>query len=75
MQIFVKSLIGKTISLNFNSYDTIFIVKHKILEETNIPINQQILTFNGKLLENNQTIHYYSIPTGSIIHLVLRLSE
>ena len=72
-QIFIKTLQGKTITLDVNDSDTINSIKEKIQENEGIPVDQQRLLFNGKQLEDGNTIEDYQIQPESSIHLVLRL--
>jgi ubiquitin len=72
-QIFVKTLTGKTITLEVDCFDTIDIIREMVQEKEGIPVEQQRLTFTGKQLEAGRTLSAYNIQQGSTLHLVLRL--
>lgn len=73
MQIFVKTLTGRTVTLIVEENESIRTVKEKFKDKDGVPIDEQRLLYGGHELKNDKTLKDYCICRDATIHLVLRL--
>lgn len=73
MQLFVKTLTGKTVTIEVEEGESIEDVKAKIAEKEGIPPEQQRLIFGGQQLQDAKTLDDYNVGDDATLHLVLRL--
>ena len=72
MQIFIKTLTGKTITLEVEGSDTILNIKQKIHDKEGIPPDQPRLIYAGRQLIDKETLNENGIKKNAIIHMILR---
>ena len=70
IQLFVKSINGKTFSFFVNNNETILNVKELIKNRNKMKIDDQRLIYAAKELINENTIQDYNIHKESTLHLV-----
>ena len=73
VQIFVRHLSGRNITINVQSNSTIYDVKLQIQRKTSMPLTHQCLTFSGKSLNDADSLQNYEITKGATVNLVSRL--
>ena len=73
MTIFVKTLTGKTTTLNVNLFDSVLSLKSKLMAKEGFQISEQRLAFAGKQLENRYSLYHYNIQHFSTLDLNLKL--
>ena len=73
MQIFVKTLTNKSITVDVEPHTTVRQLKEEVFRKEGIPVEHQRLVFAVKQLEDERTLADYNIIRDSTVHLVLRL--
>ena len=72
-QIFIKTLTGQTIAIDYRADLTIAELKNEVSSREGVPVQQQRLIFQGKQLENDYALNHYNIQPTNTIHLVLHV--
>lgn len=72
-QLFVKTLTGKTLTIDTQEGHTVAILKELVRDKEGIPPEEQRLVWNGKQLEDERTLRGYQVSKGQTMHVVLRL--
>lgn len=73
MQVFIKTLTGRTITIIVEETDSIKTVKQKVKDKDGVPVDEQRLLYGGSELQDKNTLADYCIQSEATIHLVLRL--
>ena len=74
-KVYVHTLTGKVIAVDFHINDYVYDLKAKFNELEGIPIAQQRIIFKGKQLEDGMKLINYGAEKDSSFHLVLRLKQ
>ena len=72
MQIFIRNIQPKTITLDVESTDSVQIVKEKIYERTSVPPQYISLAFQGKVLHSSRPLHEYDVRNDDTLHVLFR---
>ncbi|KAI7813258.1 ubquitin-like protein 1, partial [Triplophysa rosa] len=73
MQVFVRNERGITSTYEVNPNETVDQLQRKIFNKERVPLDQQILIYNGRQLESGRMLQDYNIEDLSTIHMTLRL--
>ena len=73
MNVYIKSLTGRTVTLEVDPADSIGYVKQKYQDKEGVPPDQQHIIFAGRQLKDSDTLSDYNIQNESILYVVLRL--
>ncbi len=72
--IYVRTMLGRTISLEVGTKDTVERIKSKIEKREGIPPEEQRLIFGGRELENHHTLDSYNIQRESALQLMVNVA-
>lgn len=72
MEIIVRTVSGKSFTLDVNGSDLVDNVQLKIQDKLGYPPDQQKFIFAGRILEHGRTLSDYNIQNGSLCHLIHR---
>lgn len=73
LQIFVKTLQGKTISTEVEKDALVIAIMEQVAQKTDIPVLDQRLQFAGKQLDPALSIQEYALQKENTLHLSVRL--
>ncbi|XP_042889936.1 polyubiquitin-B-like [Penaeus japonicus] len=71
--VYVKTLTGKTVTIEISPQDTVEVLKAKLEDKEGIPPDQQRIIHDGNQLEDGRTLDSYNIKSEAVLHLILRL--
>ena len=74
MQVFVKTVSGRTLSLQVESGETVESVKHLLQERENVDVDHQRLLFAGKELEDANTLESYNISGDATLEMLFKIA-
>merc|ERR1711976_179720 len=74
MQFYVKTLTGKTITIEDDGDKTVACVKNQICLEEGVQFHQQKLILAGKLLEDDMNLSNLEIAENAVVDLVINVA-
>lgn len=75
MQIFFKTLTGKTLTITADPGERVAAVKEKLQAASGVPAAHQRLIFAGKQIEDHRTIADYNIQSETMLHMIIKLPD
>ncbi|GIX63588.1 ubiquitin family protein [Babesia caballi] len=73
MRVQVQTMMGQKLEVDVEPNETVLDLKKKLSKKQKLPVDQQRIIFEGKMLQDNKTLAEYNIKNNSVIHMVLRL--
>ena len=72
MLIYVKTIEGKPIELMVDNIACVWQIKKMVEDKISVPVDQQMIIWAGKQLEDHRTLQAYSVCRKCVLHLVIR---
>ncbi|GFE55063.1 ubiquitin [Babesia ovis] len=73
MRVQVQTMMGQKLEVEVDPNETVLEFKKKLSKKQKLPVDQQRIIYEGKMLQDNKTLADYNIKNNSVIHMVLRL--
>ena len=72
-EITIQTLTGKKIKIHVSTRTTVLNVKHSLMKQEGVPVQNSRLIFGGQQMMNHRTLFHYRVPVGATVHLVVNL--